>query len=297
MESDPSAVADSDSGIRIAGTSSHFLDPIGSGARGQGRLRYLTGGSGAPLVLLHTVRTQAEHFRHLIPPVQRRYTVYALDLPGMGYSQIVPGAAYDEPAMRTAVKRLVTQLDLRDVTLLGESMGAVLALTAAADLPDRVRRIVAVNPYDYSGGILRSSLLARLIIAGVMAPVVGPMLAGLEPKPVMRAILTGGLGDPAALREDYLDELLNVGHHPGYPTVARAVYRSLPSLVAARARYPEVTAPVHLIYGEQDWSRPSDRQANRRQLPNAEFIQVPKAGHFIALERPDVPANLLNSVA
>ena len=113
----------------------------------------------------------------------------------------------------------------------------------------------------------------------------------------MRAVLTGGLVDPTALREDYLDELLNVGHHPGYPTVARAVYRSLPSLIAARARYPEVTAPIHLIYGEKDWSRPSDRQANRRQLPNAEFTQVPNASHFIALERPDVPANMLNSVA
>ena len=75
------------------------------------------------------------------------------------------------------------------------------------------------------------------------------------------------------------------------------MYRNLPSFAAARARYPEVTAPVHLIYGEQDWSRPSDRQANRRQLPNAEFTQIPNAGHIIALERPDVPANLLISVA
>ena len=123
------------------------------------------------------------------------------------------------------------------------------------------------------------------------------MLAGVEPRPVMRADTDGGLVDPTALREDYLDELLNVGHRPGYPTVARAVYRNLPSLVAARARYPEVKAPVHLIYGEKDWSRPSDRQANRELLPNAEFTQVPNAGHFIALERPDVLANLLNSVA
>ena len=36
--------------------------------------------------------------------------------------------------MRAAVKSLITQLDLRDVTLLGESMGATLALTTAADL-------------------------------------------------------------------------------------------------------------------------------------------------------------------
>jgi len=284
-------------GIEIPGFISHFLEPTGVGDRGQGRLRYVTGGGGAPLVLLHTVRTQAEHFRHLIPLVQQRYTVYALDLPGMGYSQIVPGASYEEPDMRAAVKRLITQLDLRDVIVLGESMGAVLALTTAADLADRIRRVVAVNPYDYAGGIARSSFLARLIVTGVIMPGIGPMLARQEPKPVMRTILTGGLVDPTALREDYLDELLRVGRHPGYSTVARAVYRNLPSLIAARVRYSEVTAPVHLIYGEQDWSRPSDRQANRRLVPGAEFRQVPRAGHFIALERPDVPADLLNSVA
>ncbi|MGW6928583.1 alpha/beta fold hydrolase [Lentzea sp. NPDC054927] len=290
-----SMITNTGSGISVPGTSSHFLEPTGPGR--QGRLRYLTGGSGAPLVLLHTVRTQAEHFRHLIPLVQQRYTVYALDLPGMGHSQIVPGASYDEPAMRAAVTRLITQLDLHDVTLLGESMGAVLALTAAADLPARVRRVVAVNAYDYAGGIARSSLLARLIVTGVTAPGVGLLLARLEPEPVMRAILTSGLGDPAALRQDYLDELLAVGRHHGYPAVARAVYRNLPSLVAARGRYPEVTAPIHLVYGEKDWSRPSDRQANRQLLPGAEFTQIPDAGHFIALERPDVPAGLLDAVA
>jgi pimeloyl-ACP methyl ester carboxylesterase len=292
-----SEAGDNESGISIPGTSSHFLDPTGPGERGEGRLRYVTGGTGAPLVMLHTVRTQAEHFRHLIPLVQERYTVYALDLPGMGYSQIVPGASYEEPAMRAAVERLMTQLDLRDVTLLGESMGAVLALTAAADHPERVRRVVAVNPYDYPGGIARSSLLARLIVTGVLAPGVGPRVARVEPKPIMRAVLRGGVVDTTALEADYLDELLEVGRRPGYPTVARAVYANLPSLIAARSRYHEVSAPVHLIYGEKDWSRPSDRQANRQLLPAAEFTQVPNAGHFIALERPDVPANLLNSAA
>jgi pimeloyl-ACP methyl ester carboxylesterase len=292
-----SMTTNTESSITIPGMSRRFLDPTGPGGQGQGRLRYLTGGSGAPLVLLHTVRTQAEHFRHLIPLVQQNYTVYALDLPGMGYSQIVPGASYQEPAMRAAVKRLATRLDLRDVTLLGESIGAVLALTTAADLPDRIRRVIAVNPYDYPGGIARSSLLARLILTGVIAPGVGPLLAPVEPKPVMRAILTGGLSDPAALRDDYLDELLRVGRRPGYPTVARAVYRNLPSLITARAHYPKVTAPIHLVYGDKDWSRPSDRRANRSLLPDAEFTQLPNTGHFIALERPDLPATLLNSVA
>ena len=289
--------SDTESTIRIPRTSSHFLDPTGPDGRGEGQLRYLTGGMGPPLVLLHTVRTQAEHFRHLIPLVLEQYTVYPLDLPGMGYAQIVTGASYQEPAMRAAVKRLMTQLDLRDVTLLGESMGAVLSLTTAADLPERVRRVVAINPYDYRGGILRSSALARFIITGVLAPGIGPILARQQPKPIMRAILKGGLVDPSALREDYLDELLEVGHRPGYPTVARAVYANLRSLIAARSRYTEVSAPVHLVYGDKDSSRPSDREANRQLLPTANFTQVANAGHFIALERPDMPANLLTSAS
>ncbi|MFJ6087820.1 alpha/beta fold hydrolase [Streptomyces sp. NPDC092369] len=283
--------------IHIPGTTSHTITPRAGRADREGTLRYLKAGSGAPLVLLHTVRTQAEHFRHLIPLVADHYTVYALDLPGMGYSEIVPGASYAEPAMRAGVERLLTELDLHDVTLVGESMGAVLALTAAVDLPERVRRVVAVNAYDFRGGIARSSLLARVVVSGVLLPGVGPVIAGVEPKPALRKIFQGGLGDTSALREDYVDELLQVGRRPHYPSVARGVYQALPSLIAARSRYPEVKAPIHLVYGEKDWSRPSDREANKKLLAAADFTQVPKAGHFIALERPDVLADMLNAVA
>ncbi|WTS76325.1 alpha/beta hydrolase [Streptomyces sp. NBC_00487] len=176
-------------------------------------------------------------------------------------------------------------------------MGAVLALTTAADLPGRVRRVVAVNTYDLTGGIARSSLLARVVVGGVLTPGVGHVVARVESKAAFRRILQGGLVDKSALREDYVDEPLQVGSRPGYPAVARAVYRSLPSLMAARSRYPEVKAPVHLVYGENDWSRPSDRQADKKLLSAADFTQAPGAGHFIALERPDLLADLLNAVA
>jgi pimeloyl-ACP methyl ester carboxylesterase len=283
--------------IRIPGTTSHTIAPRAGRHSSEGTLRYLKAGTGAPLVLLHTLRTQAEHFRSLIPLIADRYTVYALDLPGMGHSEIVPGASYDEPALRAGVERLLTELDLYDVTLVGESLGGVLSLTTAADLPERVRRVVAVNAYDYRDGIARSSVLARLVIGGIIAPGVGRLIAEQEPKPVLRRILQGGVGDKTAFRDDYLDELLQSGRRPGFPTVARALYRNMPTLIAARSRYPEVKAPVHLVYGEHDWSRPSDRQANKKLLPAADFTQVPGANHFISLERPEVVADLLNAVA
>jgi len=283
--------------IHIAGTTSHTLAPRGLGHGQEGTLRYLKAGTGPALVLLHTVRTQAEHFRFLIPLVSARYTVYALDLPGMGYSEIVPGASYQEPQMRAGVERLLTELDLHDVTLVGESIGAVLALTTAADLPQRVKRVVAVNPYDYRDGIARSSVLARIVIGSVLTPGIGPIAARVEPHAVLSKILQGGVVDKSAMRADYVDELLQSGSRPGYPNAIRAVYQNMPSLIAARTHYPDVKAPIHLIYGEKDWSRQSDRQANKELLPAADFREQPGVGHFITLEKPEIVADLLTSVA
>ncbi len=130
---------------------------------GGGRVRYLRVGSGPPLVLMHTVRTQLDHFQRVVPLITDAHTVYAIDFPGMGWSDIVPGAGYEEPALRAAVVRVVEDLDLSDLTLAGESMGATLSLTASVDLGDRVRRIVAFNTYDFADGLKRANLLARAV--------------------------------------------------------------------------------------------------------------------------------------
>ena len=134
------------------------------------RLRYLTDGTGPALVLLHTVRTQLDYFQRLIPQLWDSFTVYAVDLPGMGWSDIVPGAGYEEPDLRAAVVEFVTGRDLHDVTLAGESLGAALALSASIDLKDRVRRVVAFNSYDYPSGLERGKWFARFIVTAVRLP-------------------------------------------------------------------------------------------------------------------------------
>ena len=72
------------------------------------------------------------------------------------------------------------------------------------------------------------------------------MFARLESKPLLRGILRGGLHDPRQLPDHYLDELRRVGRRPGYPRVARAIYRNLESLIAARERYARISVPVAL---------------------------------------------------
>jgi pimeloyl-ACP methyl ester carboxylesterase len=257
------------------------------------RVRYLRVGSGPPVLLMHTVRTQLDHFQRVIPRITDAFTVYAVDFPGMGWSDIAPGASYEEPALRAAVIGVVEDLDLSDLTLAGESMGATLSLTASVDLGDRVRRIVAFNTYDFADGIERANLLARLVIRNIRLPVWGPIGARLENRQILAQVLRGGLHDPSKLPDHYLDELRRVGRRPGYPTVARAIYLNLESLIAARARYAGIKVPVTLVYGDEDWSRPSDRQANSESVPGARDIVLRQTGHFAALEAPDEVARIL----
>ncbi len=269
------------------GTVQYFIRSDGS------RLRYFTAGSGPALVLMHTIRTQLDYFHRVIPQLWDSFTVYALDLPGMGWSDIVPGARYEEPDLRAAVVEFVTDLDLHDVTLAGESLGGALALQSAVDLKGRVARVVAFNTYDYPSGLERGNVFARFIISSVRMPGLGPVFAVLENRPIMKGIMRGGVVDNRTLPDDFVVELRKSGRRKGYPGVARAVYRSLKGFVKARDRYRDVAVPVTLVYSDKDWSRPAEREHVAGLLAEVERITLPDTGHFSALERPNEVARIL----
>ena len=257
------------------------------------RLRYLKAGSGPALILLHTVRTQLDHFQLVVPKIVHSFTVFAIDMPGMGWSDIRPGASYTEPALRSAIVEFVKTLDLNDVTLAGESMGATVSLTASTELEDRVQRVVAFNTYDYSKGVGRANRVASIYVGSARLPAIGAIATRMENKPVLGIVMRGGLLDGNKLPNHYLAELRRVGQRRGYPGVAREVFRNVDSMIAARALYGRVTAPVTLIYGDHDWSGMPEREANLALLREAQSISLTDTGHFAALEQPARVAEIL----
>jgi pimeloyl-ACP methyl ester carboxylesterase len=108
------------------------------------RFRYVVAGSGPPLVLLHTLRTQLDLFQRVLPALARRYQVYALDFPGHGHSDI-PAADYTAELFIDKTAGFLRQLGIEEAVLVGESIGATTALGLAARRDPRVRAVVAIS--------------------------------------------------------------------------------------------------------------------------------------------------------
>ena len=260
-------------------------------------LRYEKTGDGPPLILVHTIRTQLEYFRCLEPFLAQSYTVYAIDLPGHGNSPIDPRARFDEPYFRQGVIGFIEKLSLTDVTLVGESIGGALALTVAAAIPQRIARVVAINPYDYEtrfgDGIRRGDWFANFIIGTLQVPILGAINASLENKLVLGKIMSGGFHDPHKLPPDLLTEFDKVAHRAGYKRAARKVLAGWRSWSKAQEQYRAVSAPVTLVYGDSDWSRPNERERTRALLPNPRMVTLKDTGHFSAVENPSELARVV----
>ena len=261
------------------------------------RLRYLKTGKGPTLVLLHTLRTQLDYFQRLIPQLTDHFTVYAPDLPGLGWSDIGAGASYEEPAVRKAIVEFVEGLDLTDVTLAGESIGATMSLTASTQLGVRVRQIVALNTYDYPEGVERANLLASILVKAMRIPLFGRVVSSMGNVKILGGIMRGGFFDGSKLPLDFVKEQMRSGKRRGYAAVDTGYFRALPSYIAARKLYSRVNVPVTLVYGDHDWSKLEDRAETARLLPGSKVITLSRSGHFGSLEHPDEIAGILIKAA
>src|SRR5262249_33929627 len=116
-----------------------FADiPVQSVKAGDWSIRYHASGKGPHIVLLHGIGANLFCWRTLIPCLNGKYGLVALDLPGFGQSSKLPRARYGLDDQVERLHAFLTAIGIKQTYLVGNSMGGNIALWYALKYPDDV---------------------------------------------------------------------------------------------------------------------------------------------------------------
>lgn len=259
-----------------------FAEQLGLERREAAGVSYVHGGSGPNLVLLHGGVASWLHWARNIKDLSRRFSVYALDLPGMGRSTDVPQDADIDAFAALLLGGLDAIFESGQQFHLGAfSLGGLMGAVVAARRPDRVLGLSMVMP-----GGFRPGEVNRIATRSVCAGMDDEQIRDVHRHNLAQLMLT-----PAAIDEDAVTiQRYNIEH-------ARFNGRRIAYGDHLGRFLPDVVCPVQLLIGERDpLPAPSvaARVAYVRELsPDCEVHVVPNAGHWLIYERPDVANTLI----
>ena len=253
-------------------------------------------GTGDDVVLcLHGWPQHWFEWRHLMPALADRHRVLALDLRGFGWSE-APRDGYEKENMATDVLAVLDALGLERVKLVGHDWGAWLGFLLCLRAPQRFQRYLALNilPPWVSARAMAPHLWRFWYQWMILTPGVGYRLhrsGKFVPKVLVGASTVREPWDQRTLAS-FADNLAE----PARARAAVRMYRvfnlreAMP-IVRGRYAHQTLTVPTHLLFGTDDAAlRPEILAGYQRHAEDMQLELVPKCGHFIADERPELVA-------
>jgi pimeloyl-ACP methyl ester carboxylesterase len=257
-----------------------------------------TGRGERTLLLLHTLRTQIEYTERIVPLLADHYRIIVPDLPGYGRSSKELTQPYNATLFVETIAALVEKLDLKEITLAGESIGGTIALCLAARMPQRISKVIAFNPHDSMGSLIGGPI-------GSVVSYVGRYTEQpfkLEFPALFRLIMQAGFANNKNLSDEFLEKLLTVpSQDERFPFVMKSLMKEAGSWPhMADKEYPNIpnSIPTQVIYGDTDWSPSYATEQNQRRLPkHVRFGTLKNTGHFSFLDNPSGAANIINAAS
>jgi pimeloyl-ACP methyl ester carboxylesterase len=233
----------------------------------------------APALYLHGVPTSSDDWL----PFLRRSGGIAPDLPGFGRSGKPGYLSYTIAEYADLLERFLDHVEVERVRMVVHDWGAV-GLAFAQRHPERVERLVLTNAVPLLPGY-RWHRTARIW----RTPLLGELAMGATTRRVLKLLTRESNATPGPLPDEWIDSVL-AHFDQGTQRAILRLYRSSPPQELARAgeRLGSLAMPTLVVWGTNDPYIPERFAAEyARQLPDSTLIELPDAGHWWWLDRPD----------
>ncbi|MDP9069005.1 MAG: alpha/beta fold hydrolase [Actinomycetota bacterium] len=266
---------------------SHFLEIDGS------NVHYVDEGSGPTLLFVHGNPSWSFLYRDIIIGLRDSFRCVAVDYPGFGLSTAGSDYGFTAAEHAGAVERLVVDVDLQDVTLMGQDWGGPIGLTVATRHPDRFRGFILGNTWAWPlNGIFHFEAFSRMMgnpvakfwvrNANAFVNLMIPLGTASRPSgDVMRAY-RGPFPDVEARTPTW--------------EFARQLLRSEPFMRRLEEELPKLThLPALFLWGGQDFALRKRVELPRLQrlFPHHETVVLERARHFFQEDAADDAASAI----
>ena len=250
--------------------------------------RYWSAGEkGSTVILLHGVGCSVEFWERNIAALAREHRVFAIDIVGFGRTD-KPEGVYTFEMMADFVLDFMKTMGIDKASLVGNSMGGGISMTVAAQAPDRVKKIVLVDPV----GLGRKLSPVMRIMS---LPVIGNVLTKPNRQGVERQMQLC-LYDPSQASEDFIDRVAAIGTLPGSQHSFLSLLRETANIFGGKeelvsyfsARLKKIKTPILMIWGRQDRIlSAAEGEAAVERMNDVKLHIIDQAGHLPQIVKPE----------
>ena len=250
------------------------------------------GHGGAPILLVHGFGTSSFLWRSVAPTIAlANRTAFAVDLFGYGESDRPFDADYGIAAQAEYLDHALTALRLARAAVVGIDLGGAIAMRLAATRPERVEKLVLINPIAFDD-IPADDIKNVQRNTGRFALRVSRGVLGAAP--LLQEMLTRSVAD----REHMPDRLVARYLAPfvGQEGVNHllALGRAVDDEDMREVDLGQLDQPTLLVWGEQDpWVGPKLADRLAETIPGTRLVRLPGVGRLVPEEAPDTLATLI----
>jgi pimeloyl-ACP methyl ester carboxylesterase len=250
------------------------------------------GHGGAPILLVHGFGTCSFLWRNVGPTLAlANRTAFAVDLFGYGESDRPFDAQYGIAAQSDYLDRALTALRLSKATVVGIDLGGAVAMHLAYNRPDRIDRMVLVNPIAFDDVPAEDIKTMQRNTARFAFQISRGVLGAA---PLMRELLERSVADPQDMPDPLVARYLApyVGQEGLNHLLALA--RAVDEEDMLDVELNQIDCPTLIVWGDQDpfvSPKLGDRLADT--IPGSRLMRLPGTGRLVPEEAPETLTNII----